>query len=95
NKLFMSSDDGNSDTQYLVTFEHDNYGKLIINYELVEVANDNEQEFNEQDCVNIELDIESKKGKGKGKLINKEKSKNNEEAQTSNINTDIVLPVLE
>ncbi|CAG8851947.1 15466_t:CDS:1, partial [Racocetra persica] len=45
----MSSDDENSDTQYLVTFEHDNHGELIIDYKLVEVANDNEQEFNEQD----------------------------------------------
>ncbi|CAG8758346.1 333_t:CDS:1, partial [Racocetra persica] len=45
----MSSDDENSDTQYSVTFEHDNHGELIIDYELVEVANDNKQEFNEQD----------------------------------------------
>ncbi|CAG8749409.1 15869_t:CDS:1, partial [Cetraspora pellucida] len=49
NKSFMSFDDKNSDTQYSVTFEHNNHDKLIIDYKLVEVANDNKQEFNKQD----------------------------------------------
>ncbi|CAG8496666.1 18111_t:CDS:2 [Racocetra persica] len=47
----MSSDDKNSNPQYSVTFEHDYHDELIIDYELVEIANDNKQEFNEQDHI--------------------------------------------
>ncbi|CAG8560629.1 14251_t:CDS:2, partial [Cetraspora pellucida] len=54
NKSFMFSNEEDSDPQYSVTFEHDCHGELIIDYELVEVANDNEQDY-----VNIEMNIRS------------------------------------
>ncbi|CAG8749741.1 7842_t:CDS:2, partial [Cetraspora pellucida] len=89
NKLFMSSDEEDSDSQYSITFEHDCHDELIIDYKFVEVANDNKQEFNKQDHVNIEVNIENKT------TIRKEKGKDNEEAQISNINTNTALSVLE
>ncbi|CAG8536306.1 12085_t:CDS:1, partial [Racocetra persica] len=48
----MSSDDDDSDLEYSVTFECDCHGELTIDYELVEVTNNDKVEFGKQNYMN-------------------------------------------
>ncbi|CAG8831766.1 15078_t:CDS:2 [Gigaspora margarita] len=47
--------DNDDDPQYSITFEHDYHGELIIDYELVEVVNNEEQELIESDYMNEDM----------------------------------------
>ncbi|CAG8704145.1 16154_t:CDS:1, partial [Racocetra persica] len=56
----MLLDNEDSDPQYSIIFEYNYHSEVIINYELVEVNNE-EQELARSDHTNEELDVENSK----------------------------------